>query len=656
MLNLQHGKGRLRCFSQRNVFMIRIKKLDIFIAKQFGLLFVGTFFICQFVLMMQFLWRYIDDLIGKGLSMEIMAQFFWYMGLMLVPQALPLAILLSSLITFGNLGESSELTAIKAAGISLMQSFRSLIVISIVISGISFVFQNNIGPEANNKLAQLLISMKQKSPELEIPEGVFYDGIPNSNLYVQHKDLETGKLYGIMIYRMTGSYEDQAIILADSGMLQSTADRKHLLLSLWSGEWFENMQSQEFTNTAAVPYRRETFVDKKILIPFDDGFNLTDASLLSGSAKSKSMGAIWHSLDSLNHYYDSVGNVNFKELSYLYNPVKVKTSRDSLRLETKRASLKQTFDVETDYSKLSSAQKQQVVSSAIANIQRDISELDYRSMLTVDGDVAIRFHWIEAYNKITLALSCLLFFFIGAPLGAIIRKGGLGIPIIVSVLVFITYYILDNSGYRMAREGIWAIWFGKTLAMMVLTPIAVFVTYKANNDSVVFNMDAYRVFFTKLLGLRLKRHLALKEVVIYPPHYDESKEKLRYLDGLFDDYLKRKKLLRLPNPIKVFFKYQDDHEIERLSEQLEEVVQDLANTRSSRIIAYLNQLPILSAKAHTRPFDRKRYNVLAAICFPLGIILYIRMWRFRLRLANDIKKLIITNKLIVDEIDNIQQK
>ena len=636
--------------------MFRIKKLDIFIVKQFGMLFIGTFFICQFVLMMQFLWTYIDDLIGKGLTMDVLAQFFWYMGLMLVPQALPLAILLSSLIAYGNLGESSELTAIKAAGISLMQSFRGLIVITIMIAFASFYFQNNIGPTANLKLAQLILSMRDKSPETQIPVGVFYDGIPNSNIYVQKKDNETGKLYGIMIYRMTGSYEDQAIILADSGMLQSTADRKHLLLSLWSGEWFENMQSQEFTNTAAVPYRRETFVDKKIVIPFDDGFNLTDASLLSGSAKNKSMGAIWHSLDSLNHYYDSVGNVNFKELSYLYNPVKVKTSRDSLRLETKRASLKQTFDVETDYNKLSSAQKQQAVSSAIANIQRDISELDYRSMLTVDGDVAIRFHWIEAYNKITLALSCLLFFFIGAPLGAIIRKGGLGIPIIVSVLVFITYYILDNSGYRMAREGIWAIWFGKTLAMMVLTPIAVFVTYKANNDSVVFNMDAYRVFFTKLLGLRLKRHLALKEVVIYPPHYDESKEKLRYLDGLFDDYLKRKKLLRLPNPIKVFFKYQDDHEIERLSEQLEEVVQDLANTRSSRIIAYLNQLPILSAKAHTRPFDRKRYNVLAAICFPLGIILYIRMWRFRLRLANDIKKLIVTNKLIVDEIDNIQQK
>lgn len=181
---------------------------------------------------------------------------------MLVPQALPLAILLSSLMTFGNLGESTELTAIKAAGISLMQAFRSLIVITIIIMFGSFYFQNNVGPKSNMKLAQLLISMKQKSPELEIPEGIFYDGIPNCNLYVQKKDLKTGKLYGIMIYRMTDSYEDAAIILADSGMLQSTAEKKHLVLSLYSGEWFENMQSSALANTAAVPYRRETFVSK----------------------------------------------------------------------------------------------------------------------------------------------------------------------------------------------------------------------------------------------------------------------------------------------------------------------------------------------------------------------------------------------------------
>ena len=232
--------------------MLRIKKLDKFIARQFGLLFVGTFFICQFILMMQFLWKYVDELIGKGLSMDVLAQFFWYMGLMLVPQALPLAILLSSLITFGNLGESSELTAIKAAGISLMQAFRSLIVIVLLISCCSFYFQYVIGPNANLSFSRLLLSMKQKSPELEIPEGVFYDGIPQCNLYVQKKDMNTGMLYGVMIYTRTDSYEDAAIILSDSGMLQSTAEKKHLLLTLYSGEWFENMKSQQMMRGTGV--------------------------------------------------------------------------------------------------------------------------------------------------------------------------------------------------------------------------------------------------------------------------------------------------------------------------------------------------------------------------------------------------------------------
>ena len=210
--------------------MVIIKRLDIFVARQFAMLFAGTFCISQFVLMMQFLWRYVDELIGKGLSVDVLAQFFWYMGLMLVPQALPLAILLSSLITFGNLGESSELTAIKAAGISLMQAFRSLIAITAIVLLGSFYFQNVVAAYANRKCMQLLAARKQKNPELEIPEGVFYDGIPDCNLYVQKKDKGTGMLYGIMIYRMTNSFEDAAIILADSGRLQTTADKKHLLL------------------------------------------------------------------------------------------------------------------------------------------------------------------------------------------------------------------------------------------------------------------------------------------------------------------------------------------------------------------------------------------------------------------------------------------
>lgn len=629
--------------------MFRIKKLDIFIAKQFGLLFVGTFFICQFVLMMQFLWRYIDDLIGKGLSMEILAQFFWYMGLMLVPQSLPLAILLSALISFGNLGETSELTAIKAAGISLLQSFRSLIVISVFISLASFYFQNNIGPSANMKMAQLLISMRDKSPETQIPVGVFYDGIPNSNIYVQKKDNETGKLYGIMIYRMTGSYEDQAIILADSAMIQSTADKKHMLMTLWSGEWFENMQSQALADAASVPYRRESFIMKRIVIKQDNDFNLTDASLLSNNARGKSLQQITHTIDSIDLKYDSIGKASYKEMRYVYMPLTNIKQQKIKDFKAKKGDDKTNFDVLESYNKLTNAEKQQALATAQNTVTRQISELEYRSMITQDGDTLIRFHKIEAYNKFTTAFSCLLFFFIGASLGAIIRKGGLGIPIIVSVLVFITYYILDNSGYRMAREGIWSVWFGKLLSTLVLTPLAVFVTYKAHNDSMVFNLDLYRNFFIKLFGLHLKRHISMKEVVIYEPHYSEDREKLSNIQSLLTNYRERKKLQHFPNPLKVFFQYNVDHEIEDICEQLEKVIEDLANTKDAQLISMLNKLPILSTKAHTRPFEKKWLNTLCAIIVPLGFVLYVRMWRFRLRLWKD-------SKSIINAIDNINKR
>lgn len=629
--------------------MFRIKKLDIFIAKQFGLLFVGTFFICQFVLMMQFLWRYIDDLIGKGLSMEILAQFFWYMGLMLVPQSLPLAILLSALISFGNLGETSELTAIKAAGISLLQSFRSLIVISVFISLASFYFQNNIGPSANMKMAQLLISMRDKSPETQIPVGVFYDGIPNSNIYVQKKDNETGKLYGIMIYRMTGSYEDQAIILADSAMIQSTADKKHMLMTLWSGEWFENMQSQALADAASVPYRRESFIMKRIVIKQDNDFNLTDASLLSNNARGKSLQQITHTIDSIDLKYDSIGKASYKEMRYVYMPLTNIKQQKIKDFKAKKGDDKTNFDVLESYNKLTNAEKQQALATAQNTVTRQISELEYRSMITQDGDTLIRFHKIEAYNKFTTAFSCLLFFFIGASLGAIIRKGGLGIPIIVSVLVFITYYILDNSGYRMAREGIWSVWFGKLLSTLVLTPLAVFVTYKAHNDSMVFNLDLYRNFFIKLFGLHLKRHISMKEVVIYEPHYSEDREKLNSIQSLLTNYRERKKLQHFPNPLKVFFQYNVDHEIEDICEQLEKVVEDLANTKDAQLISMLNKLPILSTKAHTRPFEKKWLNTLCAIIVPLGFVLYVRMWHFRLRLWKD-------SKSIINAIDNINEQ
>ena len=631
--------------------MLRFKKLDIFIARQFSLLFIGTFFICQFVLMMQFLWKYIDMLIGKGLSMDVLAQFFWYMALMLVPQALPLAILLSSLITYGNLGESSELTAIKAAGISLVQSFRSLIVITVMLCLCSFWFQNVVGPHANVELSKLMISMKQKSPELEIPEGIFYDGVPQSNIYVQRKDLNTGKLYGVMIYRMTESYEDAAIILADSAMLQSTAEKKHLVMTLWSGEWFENMKSQDFGNTASVPYRRETFVSKKIVMDFDGDFNMADAGGLSNDARGKSLEQIRVSIDSLNHVYDSIGRSYYRYAMGTTYSVPHMTKSDSVKAVAWGKEKSMTLD--TLFNRLPLDKKQQVANAALNQVQAYASDLDFKSMLTSDGDRIIRGHVIEMFNKFTVALSCLLFFFIGAPLGAIIRKGGLGFPVVISVLVFIVYYILDNSGYRMARLGSWDIWFGKTLALAVLSPVAVFVTYKANNDSTVFNIDLYRELLKRLLGMRIKRHLYAKDVIINLPDYDKDLLKLAGITADVKKYEQEHTLRSLPNPVTVFFKYKPDHEIERISEEMELLIEDLHNTRSRQLIVELNRYPVLSVKAHTRPFERQWLNGLSAVVLPLGIFFYLRMVRFRLRLYKDLRVICQNNERISRQVEDI---
>jgi len=628
--------------------MLRIKKLDIFITKQFGLLFVGTFFICQFVLMMQFLWRYVDELIGKGLSLDIMAQFFWYMGLMLLPQALPLAILLSSLIVFGNLGESSELTAIKAAGISLMQAFRPLIVLVILISGISYYFQDKIGPQSNLHLHQLLISMKQKSPELEIPEGIFYDGIPGSNIYVQKKDLNTGMLYGIMIYRQTGSYEDQAIILADSGMMQSTAEKKHLILNLYSGEWFENMRSQDLANSANIPYRRETFASKRIVLDFDGGFNLADMNDVAGDARAKSLNQILHDLDSLKEFNDSVGRAYYDEARrYTFRKISL-SKNDSLRLDKELASADITYD--TLFARQSKGAQQQAVKNAMSNVQAQITDIEVRLDYTSWLHRNYRHHKIEAIGKFTLALSCLIFFFIGAPLGAIIRKGGLGVPVIVSVLVFIVYYIFDNSGMRMARDGQWTILFGKLISTAVLTPIAVFFTYKANKDSTVFNIDLYKEFFMKVLGLRQKRHIFRKEVIIEDPKYDVDADLLINVNLDIEAYSENHKLYMWPNPIKVFFHAGDDQEIEKLNQSLEVAIEDLSYTKDKIILSELNNYPIISVRAHTRPFRRKWMNVVTGLILPLGVFFYFRMIRFRLRLYRDLRTIRSTTDRVLPRI------
>ena len=606
---------------------------------------MGTFFICQFVLMMQFLWRYVDELIGKGLSLEVMAQFFWYMGLMLMPQAFPLAILLSSLITFGNLGESSELTAIKAAGISLMQTFRPLIVVAVAIACLSYVFQDVIAPKANLSFYQLLLSMKHKSPELEIPEGVFYDGLPGSNIYVQKKDMETGMLYGIMIYRQTGSYEDQAIILADSGSMQSTEEKKHLLLTLYSGEWFENMRSQDLANSANIPYRRETFSTKKIVLDFDGGFNLTDMADVAGDARMKPLRKLLHDIDSIREHNDSVGYSFYLDAKRYNMKAPYVSKSDSTKIMKELATTNLTFD--SLYERQSQADRQEAVKNALAKVQSVKTDIEMKSEYAHSLHRYYRHHQLEAIKKFTLSLACIIFFFIGAPLGAIIRKGGLGVPVIVSVLVFIIYYIFDNSGFRMAKEDQWTVWFGMTISTWALAPVAVFFTYKANKDSVVFNIDLYKQIVSRILGLRTKRNITRKEVIIEDPKYLIDAEMLRNVSIAIERYGEEHHLLRWPNPIKVFFHSGDDHDIESINFVLETAIEDLSYTRNNYVLMKLNQFPVIATHAHTRPFQRKWLNAITGLFLPTGLFFYIRMIRFRIRLYRDLQHIIrVNNKLI----------
>ena len=628
-----------------------IKKIDIFVFKAYSLLFVGTFFICLFIFMMQFMWRYVDELIGKGLTLDVLAHFFYYAGLTLIPMSLPLAILLASLITFGNLGERFELLSMKAAGIPLIRILQPIIIFNILLCIGSFYFQNVTGPEAQKKFYTLIYSMKQKSPELEIPEGIFYSEIPGYNIFVEKKGKENGMLYGVMIYSTTDGYEDAQIVLADSAELKTTADEKHLMLTMYAGERFRNMQAQgNMMARANVPYMRETFIQETDLIPFDNNFNMMDANVFSGSAQTKNLREIETGLDSLAHKSDSIGRSLFAYLQNTTYRRKVNiASQDSAKIA------RQTLNFDTLYSQLTVSQQQSILRNAMQKSTVATNEYEFRGLISKDIDQSTRTHWVEWPKKFTLSLACLFFFFIGAPLGAIIRKGGLGVPVVISVTIFIFYYIINVSGEKMAKSGEWVPWFGEWLSSMVLCPIGIFLTYKANKDSAVFNIEAYINVIRKILGLRISRHIARKEVIIHDPDYPVVKTELMALSQEWQAYAQKSRLRLPPNYLHIFFHNIDDHEVISLSRKMENLITILSNSRDAAILDALNKLPIVSTHAHTRPFHNYKWNMVLGIIFPVGIFFYFRIWRYRLRLYKDIQQIKKYSAFIAERIKKISE-
>ena len=627
--------------------MLRIKKLDIFILKSFCLLFTGTFFICLFIFMMQFLWRYVDEMVGKGLEMTVLAQFFFYSALSLVPVSLPLAVLLAALITFGNFGERFELLAMKAAGISLIKIMRPLIIFIVFICFVSFYFQNVIGPKAEAKLYTLLISIKQKSPELDIPEGVFYDEIKGYNLYVKQKNRKTGMLYDVLIYNFEKGFENAQIIKADSGRLEMTADKHHLYLHLYSGEQFENLKSQNI-NQRNVPYRREAFREKHAIIEFDSGFEMADEGIMGNQYNSKNMRMLQASIDSMQVRNDSVGRAYYAEaINGTYRAAMNLKKSDTLRIEKVREEGTEIYNVDSIFAASTLDEKQKVMSTAVSRAEGAGNDWAFKSYNIKRTDDSMRRHQTAWHKKLTVSLACLIFLFIGAPLGGIIRKGGLGMPVVVSVLIFIIYYLIDNTGYKMARDGKWIVWMGMWASVAVLAPLGAFLTYKSNNDSVVLNADAYLNFFKKVLGIRSVRHLVRKEVIIHDPDYHRLPGYLEALSAECQAYAERKALNSAPNYFKLWMSGEQDVEVENIVERLELLIDEMSNTKDFRLLAALNNYPVVPARAHVRPFRNHWLNILCMVIVPVGLFFYFRIWLFRLRLSKDMERIRKVNADVV---------
>ncbi|MBP1638616.1 MAG: permease YjgP/YjgQ family protein [Bacteroidetes bacterium] len=481
-----------------------LKRIDSYTLVNFLKLFSVTFFICLFVFLMQFLWKYVDDMVGKGLGISVLAEFFMYAAVSLVPLALPMSIMLASLMSYGNMGEQLELLAMKSAGISLFRIMRPLIIVISMVCVGAFFFSNYVLPKSQTKMYTLLLSMRQKSPELEIPTGEFYQGISGYTLFVGSKDIKGQLLKNVIVYDFSNGFSNASVMLADSGRLVMSSDKHFLTFYLYSGESFENLQQQQTMASATkVPYRREVFSKKQIIIDFDASFTRFSESLLKNEQISKNVIELNHTIDSLSKEVKQL-----VKQQVVYVPTKY-LNREN-RIPFYQASSKSfkfgKYNTDSLFLSLNLADKKTAVNNALNSVSQVKGEITFSNMEIKEKQLNIRRHAIEWHRKFALSFACLIFFFIGVPLGAIIRKGGFGMPVVISVLMFIVYYIVDNAGTKMAREGFWPVWRGMWLSSSVLLPVGIFLTYKAVGDSVIMNPDAY-IQIIKSIRKRLASYL-----------------------------------------------------------------------------------------------------------------------------------------------------
>jgi lipopolysaccharide export system permease protein len=450
---------------------------------------VLTFLIALFVLLMQFLWKYIDDLVGKGIDVIIIVKLMIYVSVTLIPLALPLSLLLASIMTFGNLAEHFEITACKSAGVSLQRLMRPLIITAIAISLSAFYFSNYVLPVANLKMNALLYDVRQQKPALLIKEGIFYNGIDGYSIRIGKKDDDGQTLKDILIYDHTENRGNSKLIIAESGKMVMSDDERFLLLNLFKGSSFEEKQNRP--GRFSRPLMRTQFDSE--LVRFDlNSFKLTrtNEQLFRDNYQMLNLRQLSSAADSLKKRI-AIRQDDF--LKQLTSFIRV----DSGKTDNKLISAKSNDNFIRNFPE---EKRKVIVNTAIYSVRNMKEITDNVTNELKSTSRVLSKHEIEWQRKFSLSFACLILFFIGAPLGAIIRKGGLGTPVIVSIIFFITYYIISITGEKFAREGVIPAWKGMWLSTIILLPVGIILTYKATTDSVIFDKETYLKNFRKFFG------------------------------------------------------------------------------------------------------------------------------------------------------------
>ena len=474
------------------------KKLDKLILKAFFWPFIATFFITLFVFMMQILWKYIDDLVGKGLDFLTLTEFLVYASATLVTLVMPISILLSSIMTFGKLGESFELVAIKSSGISLLRFMRPLFIISLLFSGVAFLFANYIAPVANLKFAVIYHDIYEKSPAFDLKDGIFYNGFQGFSIKVGQKEKDKITLHNVLIYEQSSGSQDNTII-SESGKMQMSNDKKFLEFRLKNGNRYEeksniNVYKTEFINLGFQEYNKLFDLSQLNL-------QKTSDSLFMNGIRMKNMRQLNEDLDSLKKMPDSIAKATRWDLNpYVkYNKLKDSVFTKEVQKESKIRSGQITTVKNLIPDSLKRAIDDQAL-YAVGNAKNviDVAAVDYNSKRD-----QIRQYKVEWHKKLSLSVACLVMFFIGAPLGSIIRKGGLGLPLVMALIFFLIFYLLNIFGEKFTKDDVMNPFFGMWLPVIILSPIGFFLTYKAMHDSQLFNKEFY-YRFTKKLKNRIK--------------------------------------------------------------------------------------------------------------------------------------------------------